>query len=86
MVEGINPKLDAREAGSDVLIADVARRGVHHELGLAYDDFSVRIHGFGLDLEYYQWNFICSAQTHLAFDDVKLAWQTAVEKWETRVC
>ena len=84
VVEGINPVKDRHPEKTDrVYIHDAVKRAVHAELGFKPEDDEINVIGFGVDLEYYQWNFIAYVESSLSFQEIELAWQTADEKFET---
>lgn len=83
VVEGINPIKDIRSESETVYVYDAVRRGVEAELGFEVRAEQVKVIGFGLDLEYYQWNFIAYVETDLSFSEIEMYWQGAEEKFET---
>jgi hypothetical protein len=84
VVEGINPVKDCSdEASNRIFIHEVVKRAVNAELGFEPDKSSIHVVGFGVDLEFYQWNFLSFVESKLSFEEIELAWQSAEEKFET---
>ncbi|SDG26154.1 helix-turn-helix transcriptional regulator [Rhodobacter capsulatus] len=84
VVEGINPVKDTRAADANlVYIYDAARRAVQAELGFSVSEGQIKIVGFGVDLEYYQWNFVGYVDSGLTYQEVESYWAMADEKEET---
>lgn len=89
VVEGIRPTSDVTEGRID--IQSVAKRALMEELGFArgqppeaWSSLLNRlvIFEFGVDLEYYQWNFLAFADTKLTFAEVDSMWRKAKDRKE----
>lgn len=72
VVEAIDPDKDIVESSKDsegehrkIDLYRAAIRGVEEELGLAVQPDQVHLLGYGVDLEYYQWNIIGTVETEL---------------------
>lgn len=82
VVEGIHPVKDARPDGN-IDLYGAARRGVAEECGVDLPETSIRLIGFGNDLEYYQWCILGYATTDLTYTEVVKHWHGAADRKET---
>jgi hypothetical protein len=91
VVEGIRPTADIR--GGRVDIRHACMRALNEELGLDQlargkdaKDFTDRLclFEFGLDLKYYQWNFLAFADVRLTFPQILDAWRKAKDRKENQ--
>jgi hypothetical protein len=89
VVEGIRAKSDLR--GNSISIHEVCLRGLDEEMGLnklevgkSAKDYIDRLCVFelGVDLTYYQWNFLAFATTNLSFEKISKAWPNAKSRKE----
>ncbi|MGV1829078.1 hypothetical protein [Agrobacterium vitis] len=89
VVEGIRPTADVAEGKIDVQA--VARRALTEELGFGrgqppevWSSLLNRlvVFEFGVDLEYYQWNFLAFADTKLSFAEIDGMWRKAKDRKE----
>jgi hypothetical protein len=85
VVEGIAPTRDKDLQENGLIYPElVLRRAFKGELGSPIEDIESYIYGYGVDLEYYQWNFLGFGVTNISFEEVVAHWQMADEKFETR--
>ncbi|NPU09939.1 hypothetical protein HL666_04120 [Bradyrhizobium sp. 83002] len=94
VVEGIRPTANVNRLGRIDLFA-VVRRALDEELGLKYSQVAIgrdseslikdlRVVGFGVDLRYYQYNFLCNVVLDAEFSDVAAMWTHAVDRRENK--
>lgn len=83
IVEGLHPNKDADPLSpSSLNVYNAMRRAIFAELGVRVSREDCYIIGLGIDLEYYQWNFIGYAYSDLTYEEIHQKWQAADEKWE----
>lgn len=88
VVEGIEPIKDADSTNmrQRINIFQSIARGCSEELGFTPSFDEINILGFGVDMRFYQYNFICTIHSRLTLDDIKSDRNgTAIDKWETRL-
>lgn len=94
VVEGIRPTANVDSAGRIDLFG-VLSRALDEELGLAHSDQELGIpttdcitksciFEFGVDLEYYQYNFLSYVITPLSFEQINLLWKKAKDRGENK--
>lgn len=88
VVEGIEPTKDADMSG-EVNKIDVFRavmRGCEEEMGFRPSLEEVSILGFGVDMQWYQFNFLAIVKTRLTYQEIlENRNGRAKDSWETRV-
>lgn len=91
VVEGIRPTSDVEDGAIDM--RQVCYRALNEELGLdkispgkSAVDFIKRlsIFEFGVDLKFYQWNFLSFVNLDLSFEDIESAWRKAKDRRENQ--
>jgi hypothetical protein len=93
-VEGIRPTANVSPTGILDLVG-VVRRSLDEEIGLKHAKMAlnrkpdevlrqIKIFGFGVDLRYYQYNFLCSATLDASFADVEQLWGYAKDRSENK--
>ncbi|TFD97075.1 hypothetical protein [Jeotgalibacillus sp. R-1-5s-1] len=75
VVEAIDPDKDYtydpnNRQKKSIDLYSAAKRGLYEELGLDVQKDEITLLGYGLDLEYYQWNVIGTAHINLTYDEV----------------
>lgn len=83
VVEGIHPALDrnAQHPGPDLF--STAVRGANEEIGIIIDRTTIEFLGYGVDLEFYQWNMIGYAHVpHSAAEIQEIRSRGASGRWE----
>lgn len=83
VVEGVHPVLDRSATSTAPDLYHTAVRGAAEELAIDLAPADVRFLGFGVDLQYYQWNMLGCARTGLTAAEI-LARRSrgASGKWE----
>lgn len=82
-VEGVHPDLD-RAPNSCPDIFRTAIRGAGEEVGVDLAEDDILFFGFGVDLEYYQWNILGMAHLNLPADEaLQQRTRGSGGKWET---
>ncbi len=89
IVEGIEPTKDADLSGSwtEIDVYKTIIRGCDEELGFKPTHEQIKILGLGVDMKYYQFNFVAFIQSQVRSDEMvskrngraKDAWETQVE-------
>lgn len=83
VVEGVHPTLDLDHASDGPNLFNVAVRGANEELGINIDENLVRFLGYGIDLDYYQWNMIGFAHLPQSSKEIKSIRSRGTSgKWE----
>ncbi|MFF2753504.1 hypothetical protein ACFVR1_07050 [Psychrobacillus sp. NPDC058041] len=62
VVEGVHPVLDRHSENDGPDLYNTAIRGAYEELGVSIDRSTINFLGYGIDLDFYQWNIIGYAQ------------------------
>jgi hypothetical protein len=84
VTEGLHWGLDRRGERIDVIAGCL--RGLTEELGVSASHEEIRLFGFGVDMDYYQWNFIGEADLEATKDQVvELHSRRAKDNWEGRL-
>lgn len=85
VVEGIDSVHDS--IGPGMLSAySAAIRGCREELGISVDESDVLFLAFGVDMAYYQWNFIGSVETRLSAAELMDSYLLhAKDRWEGKL-
>lgn len=85
VVEGIDANFDSNGVGRLDIYA-TAVRGCREELGVEITPADVRILAFGVDMTYYQWNFLGMVDLKLTADEV-LTYHAihAKDRWEGKI-
>jgi TIR domain len=82
VVEGLHP---IKDGAAESPLYNAAMRGAKEELGITLRMNDICYLGFGVDLEFYQWNMLGFARTPLTSTDVLVQRsQGAPDKWEAR--
>src|SRR6266498_5627996 len=85
VVEGIDANFDAIGSGR-LDIGATALRGCREELGVEVSARDVSILAFGVDMTYYQWNFMGMVEIKLTADEVMAQHALhAKDRWEGKV-
>lgn len=72
VVEGLNPTRSKLTSSGSMSHLHEARAGLKEELGLLKcADEDIHVLGFGVDLEYYQWNLIGYATSNLTAEEIR---------------
>lgn len=85
VVEGVHPTLDQDPLNEGPNLFKAAIRGAYEELGLEIDEKQIRFLGYGIDLDFYQWNII--GHVHIketAKEVVAIRSRGASGKWESK--
>lgn len=91
VVEGIRPTSDVHDGS--INMTRVCYRALNEELGLdkiaegkSAQDFTKRlsIFEFGVDLKFYQWNFLSFVELDLSFEQIESAWRKAKDRRENQ--
>lgn len=93
-VEGIRPTADVNARGHVDLFSAV-KRALDEEVGLKHAVVAlkrepagiiedIKILGFGVDLRYYQYNFLCTVKLDVSFSDLQNLWTHAPDRHENR--
>lgn len=88
VVEGIEPTKDAYIVGSltRISVFDAIARGCREELGIMPDSTDISILGFGVDLNFYQYNFFSVVRTDRNFSELqKYRNGRARDAWESDI-
>lgn len=84
-VEGVHHELDRASAHKGPDLYRTAIRGAKEEVGIELNRSAIHFLGFGVDLEYYQWNVIGMARLSQTAEDALSARTRGLSgKWETR--
>lgn len=94
VVEGIRPTANVNRLGR-IDLSGVVRRALDEEIGLKYSQIALkrepgtlikdlRVVGFGVDLRYYQYNFLCNVILDAEFSDVSAMWAYATDRKENK--
>jgi hypothetical protein len=85
VVEGVHPQKDASITYRGPNLYRTAVRGILEEVGISILQEDVVFLGFGVDIEYYQWNIIGMVRvTETAEEILKSRQRGASGKWETK--
>jgi len=85
VVEGVHPNMDQSPLHTGPCFFKAACRGANEELNLNVPEQAIQFLGYGIDLEYYQWNMIGYVRIEESFNEVKRLRSTgAADKWEAK--
>jgi len=85
IVEGIHPTLDRSSTHHGPDLYRAAIRGAEEEVGVKLVQDQITFLGFGVDMDYYQWNIIGVARiTETATDALRNRERGTGGKWETK--
>jgi len=83
VVEGVHPLLDRHSQNNGPDLYHAAIRGANEELGLIIDKDRVKFLGYGIDLDFYQWNMIGFAHVPQTAKEIQeLRSRGTSGKWE----
>lgn len=84
VVEGVHPTLDLAHGSDGPDLFSAAVRGAKEELGIEINKEEVSFLGYGIDMDYYQWNMIGFAHLPLSSVEIKsIRSRGAPDKWES---
>ncbi|MFD1415752.1 hypothetical protein [Oceanobacillus jeddahense] len=84
LVEGVHPSMDKQKSGNKgPNLYETASRGAEEELGFSIDKSDIHFLGYGIDLDFYQWNMIGYARVPETAQQIKdIRSRGASGKWE----
>lgn len=83
VVEGVHPSLDRHSVNDGPDLFNTVVRGANEELGIIINKDIITFLGYGIDLDYYQWNIIGFAHVPQTAQEIKhLRSRGAAGKWE----
>jgi len=83
VVEGVHPLLDRHSSNDGPDLFNTAIRGANEELGIIINKDKIKFLGYGIDLEYYQWNMIGYAHVPQTAQEIKdIRSRGTSGKWE----
>lgn len=85
VVEGVHPIIDSSSSGAAPDLFQTAIRGAQEEVGITLHQSDIAFLGFGVDMQYYQWNLIGMGRvTQTARQALESRTRGTGGKWETR--
>ncbi|MCJ8008000.1 hypothetical protein ACFFF5_21425 [Lederbergia wuyishanensis] len=83
VVEGVHPILDRHSVNDGPDLFKTAVRGANEELGLIINPDIIKFLGYGIDVDYYQWNMLGYAHVpHTAMEIQNIRSRGTSGKWE----
>lgn len=83
VVEGVHPLLDRHSVNDGPDLFNTAVRGANEELGIIINKDQIKFLGYGIDLDFYQWNMIGFAHVPYTANDIQnIRSRGTSGKWE----
>ncbi|MHA1680293.1 MAG: toll/interleukin-1 receptor domain-containing protein [Promethearchaeota archaeon] len=84
IIEGIQPQIDINDRGLPDVFKAITR-GTWEELGVEISRDDVVLLGFGVDMHYYQWNFIGYVNLSKTKEEITKALELRPDKFESKI-